>query len=118
MIKYSWYRSGALFGIRYDIPAGERLPTHAHDADRAHDVFVISGDVGLRVLDALTRASAGALLQFDWWKRHTVIAITDAVILNLFLYGMPQGYGELPESEHSGSFDGDGHLEPLEGAVA
>jgi quercetin dioxygenase-like cupin family protein len=105
VIKYAWYRSGALFGIRYEIPEGERLPTHSHDDSRAHDVIVLSGQVGLRVIDALTRASAGSILQFDGSKRHTVIAITDAVILNLFHYGMPAGYESLPESEHSGSFE-------------
>jgi hypothetical protein len=41
-----------------------------------------------------------------------VIAITDAVILNLLHFGMPDGYAALPAQEHSGSFDSSSGIEP------
>jgi len=101
MIKYNWYRSGAIFGMRYEMDAGSRLPMHSHESDTLHNVIVLSGHVRFDG-ETLSDLHAGDVFDFDGTKPHTIIAVQKSTILNLNLNGIPPGYAELPESEHSG----------------
>jgi hypothetical protein len=77
---------------------------HAHDETTAHNVIVLKGEVDLVLGTERIAASSGAVLDFDGRREHTVRAISPAVILNLFLNGMPPGYRELPASERAGTY--------------
>ena len=104
MLRYKYYHSGRVYGILYTFEcAGECLPEHAHDASTAHNIIVLHGQLKLVFGDDDFRViSAGEVVDFDWTRRHRIIASTAAVILNLFLHGMPDGYDEIPENELEG----------------
>jgi quercetin dioxygenase-like cupin family protein len=103
MIRFAWYRSGALFGIRYDFARGDALPWHSHHAEEAHNLIVLDGAVRLIMLDSQRLALAGDVIDFDNALRHTISCETaTAKTLNLFLNGIPAGYAALPSTEHSG----------------
>jgi quercetin dioxygenase-like cupin family protein len=103
MIRFRWYQSGDLFGMRYDMEHGDALPAHAHDYANEHNVIVLHGNVCLEMPDHQRYASAGEVIDFDGTREHTIRCISNgATILNMWLRGIPQGYAQLPESEHSG----------------
>jgi quercetin dioxygenase-like cupin family protein len=105
MIKYEWYQSGQLFGMRYEIPAGESIKQHTHDDSTLHNVIVLKGAVVFKYDGKLRILDAGQVRDFDGSKPHTITAMSDgATTLHFFLNGMPRGYAALPESEHSGEF--------------
>lgn len=104
MIRFNWYRSGALFGIRYQMDEGDEIPQHVHDDTALHNIMVLHGMVALHAGEYRTLLMTGIVHDFDGSKPHKIVCQSDhAVILNLFLQGMPQGYAELPESEHEGT---------------
>nr|WP_294525723.1 hypothetical protein [uncultured Rhodopila sp.] len=103
MIRFAWYESGALFGIRYDFDRGDALPWHAHDKDTAHNIVILDGLVRLVLPGAERLGLAGDVLDFDNAVRHTIrCESTTARILNLFLNGMPADYRTLPITERAG----------------
>jgi hypothetical protein len=103
MIKYHWYQSGKIFGILYKMQAGDALPTHSHDEETAHNVIVLEGVVELITPGCTTFHALGDIVDFDGKQMHTIRAVVNAVILNLFLNGMPESYRGLPDSERSGA---------------
>lgn len=104
MITYQHYRNGALYGIRYWIPQGERIPMHAHTRELAHNVIVESGRVLVlfETEEMPITGSRGSVIDFDSGQRHEVVAQEAAIILNLFVNGAPPGYLALPPEELSG----------------
>jgi len=102
MIHYTWYRSGSLFAMRYEMSRGSRLKEHAHTPDTLHNVCVLSGQIEFYG-ERFHRLSPGDIFDFDGSKLHTILAVEDSVIINYFLNGIPPGYAELPLSEHSGT---------------
>lgn len=104
MLRYKYYRSGQVYGILYTFErAGEALPEHAHDASTAHNIIVLQGQLNLVFGDDDFRTmNAGEVVDFDWTRRHRIIASTAAVILNLFLNGTPEGCDSLPAHELEG----------------
>ena len=104
MIRFRWYRSGDLFGVRYEMERGDALPEHLHDRASEHNVIVLAGSVALEQPGARDVGFTGDVLDFDGSKLHTIRCLSQsATILNVFLHGMPQGYAELPASEHQGT---------------
>ena len=103
-IKFRWYRSGKLFGIRYEMEQGDALPVHSHEDETLHNVIVVAGTVALVLPDSEITATAGNVVDFDGTARHTVRCESrHATILNMFLNGIPDGYDTLPETEHQGT---------------
>lgn len=102
MITYTWYRSGALFAMRYVMPAGTQLKEHVHNHDTLHNVCVMSGRIAFSG-EFPRELLPGDIFDFDGTKPHTLAAVEDSVILNYFLNGIPPGYAGLPTSEHSGT---------------
>lgn len=105
MLRYKYYHSATVYGILYTFEsAGEALPEHAHDESTAHNIIVLQGRLKLVFDDEDFRTiNAGDIVDFDWTRRHRIIASTPpAVILNLFLHGMPEGFDEIPENELEG----------------
>lgn len=83
---------------------GDEIPEHAHDDSTLHNITVLAGTVELHESDGRTLLLAGVVHDFDGRKPHFIRCRSDsAVILNLFLNGIPPGYAELPESEHRGT---------------
>lgn len=105
MIRFNWYRSGELFGVRYDYEQGDCLPTHEHDAANEHNVIVLHGTVRLEMSNGdLKCAGVGDVLDFDGSQMHTIRCLSStATTLNLWLRGIPNGYDSLPITEHSGT---------------
>lgn len=102
---YNHYRSGQLYGIFYtfDLP-GDGIPTHAHDNDLSHNIVVLKGCVELRIDGETILIPAGSVFDFDWTKRHEVLAAEpNTQVLHLMLNGMPAGYDKLPDSELRGN---------------
>lgn len=104
MLRFKYYNSGQVYGILYTFEsAGETLPEHAHDASTAHNIIVLEGQLNLVFGDDDFRTiNAGEIVDFDWSRRHRIISSTPSIILNLFLYGMPEGYDTLPAHELEG----------------
>jgi quercetin dioxygenase-like cupin family protein len=104
MLRYKYYHSGRVYGILYTFESGgEALPEHVHDASTAHNIIVLQGQLKLVFGDEDFRTiNAGDIVDFDWTRRHRIVACSTAVILNLFLHGMPEGFDEIPESELEG----------------
>lgn len=102
MIFFKHYRSGKLYGIQYQMPAGESLPEHAHDSRTSHNIIVLRGHVVLSVEDHAEHLFQGEIFDFDGTCRHVITAIEYSEILNLFVNGIPDGYDRLPQSELRG----------------
>lgn len=104
MIRFRWYRSGELFGMRYDYEHGDCLPAHVHDRANEHNVIVLTGMVAVELPDGQKKyASHGDIVDFDGSKRHTIRCLSRyATTLNMWLYGIPEGYDALPATEHEG----------------
>jgi quercetin dioxygenase-like cupin family protein len=104
MINFRWYRSGALFGMRYEMEQGDEIPQHVHDDSTLHNIIVLHGLVALHQgSEYRTLLMAGIVQDFDGRQPHLIRCMSDrAVILNMFLNGIPPGYAELPASEHQG----------------
>ncbi|HXN95986.1 MAG TPA: cupin domain-containing protein [Candidatus Acidoferrales bacterium] len=96
MTHFQFYRSGALFGIRYRFEAGESLPAHVHDATSVHNTIVLKGSCDFVEEGRTVRLSAGEVFDFDGTVRHRIVANEPCEILNLFLNGEPEGYDTLP----------------------
>lgn len=104
MLRYKYYTSGEVYGILYTFEfAGESLPEHTHDTNSAHNIVVLRGQLSLMFgEDDFRVINAGDVVDFDWTRRHRIIASTPAAILNLFLYGMPEGHDQIPPNELEG----------------
>lgn len=105
MIKFNWYKSGDLFGVRYEFEKGDSLPrhTHKHGGELEHNVIVLEGTILLDKEDGALELAAGEVCDFNNEKQHTVTCLSDrAVTLHLCLQGFPPEYAGLPTSEHSG----------------
>jgi quercetin dioxygenase-like cupin family protein len=104
MIRFKWYRSGDLFGMRYDFEHGDALPTHSHDRLNEHNVIVLEGMVCLEMPDGHKKyGSRGDVIDFDGGQLHTIRCLSRyATTLNMWLRGIPEGYDALPASEHEG----------------
>lgn len=103
MITFKHYRSGDLYGLQYWFGAvGDALPEHAHDATMVHNVIVLAGAVDVTFPDDVRHLEAGVVFDFDGTRRHRIIATVPAMILNLYLNGMPEGYDRLPAHELEG----------------
>ncbi len=104
MVRFQHYRSGSLYGIQYEFErAGDVVPAHAHDASSAHNIVCMLGAVHLVFGDSENRRIlAGEVLDFDWTRRHSIVADCPATILNLFIHGIPPGYDQLGATELKG----------------
>jgi len=79
------------------------VPAHAHDISSAHNIVCMSGAVHLVFDDGENlRVLAGEILDFNWSRRHSIVAASPALILNLFLHGIPPGYDQLADAELEG----------------
>lgn len=110
MTHFKWYRSGKLFGIRYDFDkAGDGLPTHSHGDETAHNVIVLRGRIIFingRRGDPQIILTPGMIFDFEWRNNHTIFAgEDDSSVLHMFLNGCPKDYNNMPASEQSGSFE-------------
>jgi hypothetical protein len=105
MIRYEWYRSGSIFGIKYDMSEGASLKRHAHGAETLHNVIVLEGGVIFDGAGFYRELFPGDVFDFDGTQPHEITALEGgATILNIFLNGIPEQYKELPTSEHAGEF--------------
>lgn len=102
MITFQHYQSRKLYGIHYQMPAGESLPEHAHDERTAHNIIVLKGYVLLTLRGQAEHLFQGEVFDFDGTERHKITAVEDSEILNLFVNGIPSGYESLPSSERQG----------------
>jgi quercetin dioxygenase-like cupin family protein len=105
-MNFRWYRSGDLFGIRYEMHRGEEIPEHAHlDAEMQHNIIVLRGTVHLKVQGCQgLMLTEGTIRDFHSEQPHSIMCMSDsAITLHMFLRGIPAGYAELPESEHQGT---------------
>lgn len=101
--RFDWYRSGRLFGIRYVLLVGDAIPRHEHMEETLHNIIVLAGEVRLEFEVEHQRLYAGEVIDFDGTRPHRIVGVAiKSVLLNLFLNGIPEGYAELPPSEHSG----------------
>ena len=105
MTRFKHYSSGRLYGIQYWFEQpGDEIPEHAHDSTLAHNILVLSGEVMLVMADGQRRhIESGQILDFDWSKRHRIVAKSSAIIVNFMLNGIPEGYDRLPSSELEGT---------------
>jgi len=104
MTRFEHYSSGQLYGVRYWFDQeGDDIPEHAHPAPLSHNIVVLAGEIRLLIGGEQRVGRAGDILDFDWAKRHRIVACGPAAILNLFLCGMPDGYDRLPQQELKGT---------------
>lgn len=102
------YSSGALFGFRYLFEkAGDGLRKHKHAAETAHNIIVLRGSVAVNVEGESSRILLqGTVYDFAWTRDHYVVALEpNSMVLNLNLFGIPDGYRDLPSAELSAEFD-------------
>jgi len=102
-MRFAWYQSGDLFGIRYWLAYGEKIPVHAHQAEFEHNIIVVYGTVRLD-LENQDVLLTGTVHDFNGKQSHSITCMSNsAETLHLFLHGIPPGYADLPESERSGT---------------
>ena len=68
--------------------------------------FLFEFDQSRRIGDFKRIVSTGQILDFDSSQPHEIAALEDqTVIINTFLYGQPEGYGDLPPHELAGKLE-------------
>ena len=76
--------------------------------DMEHNTIVLHGSILLYGPngDFKVLVRAGQIFDFDSSEPHEIAALQDGtVIINTFLKGQPEGYGDLPNEELSGKVD-------------
>jgi hypothetical protein len=102
LIEYNGLE-GLLYGFD---KRGEGLMAHVHDADTAHDIWVMEGAVKIYGDVPTVVLLEGDRHEFDWSANHEVLALEDhTVIFNRFLNGIPEPFKSLPMDRRSGSFE-------------
>jgi quercetin dioxygenase-like cupin family protein len=106
MTHFEPYRSGSLAGVLYTFEEpGDGLPQHRHESESFHNIIVLKGAVSLVTLKGSVHCVQGSVTDFDGTEVHTIIALTRATILNLYLTGLPEGERSLPRREFVGVVD-------------
>jgi len=96
---------GGLEGLLYAFEKrGEGLMMHTHEADTAHDIFVMKGAVKIAGAVPTEILVQGEHLDLHWYLDHEVLALEDnTVIFNRFLNGVPAPFRDLPLDRRVGS---------------
>lgn len=104
MTHFKHYRSGKIYGVRYDFDEpGDGIPHHDHGTDLAHNIVVMKGSIILDIAGDRVKLEAGDIYDFDWTKRHAESALESRTsVLHIFLNGRPRDYETLPPSALAG----------------
>ncbi|HWX31012.1 MAG TPA: hypothetical protein VNZ53_26685 [Steroidobacteraceae bacterium] len=97
----TFYRAGDLFGVRYVFGRGEGLRMHSHARhDMQHNVIVLQGAVTLR---GQTLRAGDPPFNIADDQPHEIAALGDgAIILNIYLHGVPDVFQEAQDGEVAG----------------
>lgn len=102
----TFYRAGDLFGVYYNFDkSGEGISMHKHEKkDRLHNVIVLKGKIRVRMHGGEFVLSPSCIpLTINDASEHEIMALEDDTrILNINLYGVPEGF----EDEHDGAYAG------------
>lgn len=108
MIRQRWYEFGTVFGLRYLFDnRGEGLEFHSHPVSQEHNVILLKGSLRVRGMGEDGVASVGVPISAPSIidilpATHELVALEDGTeILNLYKYGKPPEYDNLPDSEKS-----------------
>jgi hypothetical protein len=109
-LHFQHVKIGDAFGILYQFDnVGESIPRHKHVRATAHATLVMAGRIEFIDYQLLATGpcrifvEAGEIFEFDWTHEHEIKALEPGtIVFNLFLYGQPAGYDELPPSEKAG----------------
>lgn len=103
MIHYETYKSGKLYGIRYQFEsAGDALPEHVHEAPELHNLVVLKGSCDFISRGLTHHLRCGVVFDFDGRIPHRIVACEPTETMSFFLNGEPHEYVNLPASELSG----------------
>lgn len=112
MINQRWYEFGTVCGLRYLFDKrGEGLEFHSHPVSQEHNVIILKGTLRVRgmgddgVASVPITVDAPAIIDI-LPDVHELVALEDGTeILNIYKYGRPPEYDNLPESEKSASLE-------------
>lgn len=106
MINQRWYEFGTVFGMRYLFDEiGDGLEFHKHLPAHEHSVIVLRGLLRIRGRNEDGGISPGIMVKAPAIidilpDEHELVAMESRTeILNLYKYGKPPEYDNLPESE-------------------
>jgi quercetin dioxygenase-like cupin family protein len=107
MIHFQHYSCGDLFGIAYTFDkAGEGLRMHSHEREAEHNVIVLRGSILIYGDIEPETIEAGHIFTFESHKKHEIAALQpDTAIINMFLYGKPAHYEDLPANVQQGELE-------------
>lgn len=107
MIHQRWYEFGTVFGMRYLFDKiGEGLALHKHSSQHEHNVLVLKGTIFVRGKDMSGLVVKAPAIIDILPDEHELVAMEDSTeLLNLYKYGKPPEYDNLPEAEKSVSME-------------